>query len=89
MSAQAERFHQEMQKMNRNLLHIRKGLMVGGGRRKNARLPPEGRYCDGHNNGTKAAVIKVCTTNLLSIFPIFFIDILYNFNFIYRAILAV
>ena len=32
MSAQAERFHQEMRRMNRNLLHIRKGLMVGGGR---------------------------------------------------------
>jgi len=32
MAAQAERFHQEMRRMNRNLLHIRKGLMVGGGR---------------------------------------------------------
>ena len=29
MSAQAERFHQEMRRMNRNLLHIRKGIMVG------------------------------------------------------------
>ena len=32
MSAQAERFHQEMRRMNRNLLHIRRGMMVGGGR---------------------------------------------------------
>ena len=30
MAAQAERFHQEMRRMNRNLLHIRKGIMVGG-----------------------------------------------------------
>ena len=36
MSAQAARFHQEMQRMNRNLLHIRKGLMVGGGRQRPA-----------------------------------------------------
>ena len=32
MAAQAERFHQEMRRMNRNLLHIRRGMMVGGGR---------------------------------------------------------
>ena len=36
MSAQAARFHQEMQRMNRNLLHIRRGLMVGGGRQRPA-----------------------------------------------------
>ena len=36
MSAQAERFHQEMRRMNRNLLHIRRGLMVGGGRQRPA-----------------------------------------------------
>ena len=36
MSAQAARFHQEMQKMNKNLVHIRKGLMVGGGRQRPA-----------------------------------------------------
>ena len=36
MSAQAARFHQEMQRMNRNLLHICKGLMVGGGRQRPA-----------------------------------------------------
>ena len=36
MTAQAARFHQEMQRMNRNLLHIRKGLMVGGGRQRPA-----------------------------------------------------
>ena len=36
MSAQAARFHQKMQRMNRNLLHIRKGLMAGGGRQRPA-----------------------------------------------------
>ena len=36
MSAQAARFHQEMQRMNRNLLHIRRGMMVGGGRQRPA-----------------------------------------------------
>ena len=36
MSAQAECFHQEMQRMNRNLLHIRRSMMVGGGRQRPA-----------------------------------------------------
>ena len=36
MSAQAARFHQEMRRMNRNLLHIRRGMMVGGGRQSAA-----------------------------------------------------
>ena len=36
MAAQVERFHQEMRRMNRNLLHIRRGMMVGGGRQRPA-----------------------------------------------------
>ena len=46
MSAQAARFHQEMQRMNRNLLHIRRGMMVGVGRQRLAvvddRTGPDG-----------------------------------------------
>ena len=58
MSAQAERFHQEMRRMNRNLLHIRKGLMVGGGGRQR---PAAGAVVD-DRTGPDGNIVPVDTT---------------------------
>ena len=59
MSAQAERFHQEMRRMNRNLLHIRKGLMVGGGGRQ--RPAAAAAVVDGRT-GPDGNIVPVDTT---------------------------
>ena len=56
---------------------------------KNARLPPKGRYCDGYNDGTKAAVISISFSNLLSVVPIVFHIVYILISCIYRGILAV
>jgi len=39
---------------------------------KNARLPPKARYCAGHHDGNKAAVITFSIRNLPSVVPILF-----------------
>ena len=62
MSAQAERFHQEMRRMNRNLLHIRRGLMVGGGRQR-----PAAAVVDDTTgpDGNIAPIDTTCTAQLV------------------------
>ena len=56
MSAQAARFHQEMQKMNKNLVHICKGLMVGGERQR-----PAAVVVDDHT-GPDGNIVRVDNT---------------------------
>ena len=53
---------------------------------KNAKLPPKARYCYGHNDGTKAAVILISFTNLLGVVPIFSIYCYFNFMYIWGNI---